>query len=86
MASGLPCITTELGTGTSYIVQNEVTGLVVPPRNPSSLAQAANRLLTDVHLRRKMGAAGRERVLREFTLERMVKKIQQIYEEILSPA
>jgi rhamnosyl/mannosyltransferase len=45
MASGLPCITTELGTGTSWVVQDGVTGLVVPPRDPQSLADAIRDLL-----------------------------------------
>ncbi|HEX7976391.1 MAG TPA: glycosyltransferase [Anaerolineales bacterium] len=84
MASGLPCITTRLGTGTSYVVQDGLTGLVVPPHDPPALAGAINRLLADPALARRMGAAGRERVLQEFTLEKMVARVDQIYRELLT--
>ena len=47
MASGLPCVTTEVGTGTSWVVQDGVTGLVVPPSDPAALANAIGRLLAD---------------------------------------
>ena len=40
MASGLPCVTTEVGTGTSWVVQDGVTGAVVPPSSPDALAAA----------------------------------------------
>ncbi len=86
MASGLPCITTELGTGTSWIVQDGVTGLVVPPQNPAALAQAINTLQTNESLRRQMGQAGLARVRAEFSQELMVKRIMQLYIEVLAQA
>jgi len=79
MASGLPCVTTEVGSGTSYVVENEITGLVAPPRSPEALAQALNRLLADSALRARMGAAGRERVLQHFTLEKMIEGVEAAY-------
>jgi rhamnosyl/mannosyltransferase len=84
MAAGLPCITTELSTGTSYVVQGGVTGFVVPPRSPYELAQAINGLLADSELRRTMGAAGQRRVLREFTVEKMAARIEAVYREVLA--
>ena len=83
MAAGLACVTTELGSGTSYVVQNGVTGLVVPPNDPSALVQAISHLLENTSLRAQMGAAGRERVRREFTLERMVDRVMSIYATVL---
>jgi glycosyltransferase involved in cell wall biosynthesis len=83
MAAGLPCITTELGTGTSYVVQHGITGLVVPPNSPADLAQAINHLAGDPYLRRQMGAAGRARVQSHFTLEKMVARVMQIYDQAL---
>jgi glycosyltransferase involved in cell wall biosynthesis len=47
MACSLPCITTELGTGTSWVVQHGVTGFVVPPRDPGALAGAIRQALVD---------------------------------------
>jgi len=82
MAAGLPCVTTELGTGTSYVVQDGQTGLVVPPRDPQALAGALGRLLADPALRRQMGQAGRERVLAEFTLEIMARRIERVYRAV----
>jgi rhamnosyl/mannosyltransferase len=83
MASGLPCITTELGTGTSWIVQDGLTGLVVPPSDPPTLAQAINTLAHNESLRRQMGQAALVRVKTEFSQEIMVNKIMQLYQELL---
>jgi len=44
MASGLPCIATELGTGTSWVVQQERTGLVIPPGDVAAMVRAMDRL------------------------------------------
>lgn len=84
MASGLPCITTELGTGTSWIVQHRETGLVIPPEDATALAEAIRTLSTDASLRQQMGTAGRDRVLAHFTVERMLDQIEQVYDQALS--
>ncbi|MFO7690533.1 MAG: glycosyltransferase, partial [Cryobacterium sp.] len=47
MCAGKPLITTELGTGTSWINQHGQTGLVVPPRDPGALAQAISMIAAD---------------------------------------
>ncbi len=79
MASGLPCITTEVNSGTSYVVENEVTGLVVSPRSPKALAGAIKRLTADPGLRASMGAAGRARVLENFTVDKMIQGVEETY-------
>jgi len=84
MASGLACITTEVGSGTSWVVQDGVTGLVVPPRDPQALAQAIRSLLDDPERRAAMGRAGRARVEAEFTLAQMIARVQAVYEEVLT--
>ncbi|MCB8943692.1 MAG: glycosyltransferase [Ardenticatenaceae bacterium] len=84
MAAGLPCITTEVGTGTSFVVQNGISGLVVPPRQPEQLAQAIQTLLADPDLRQRMGQAGRKRVQHEFTVEKMVARVTAVYESIIN--
>ncbi len=84
MASGLPVVSTELGTGTSWVNQDGVTGCVVPPNNPAALAQALRSLLNDEALRAHMGAAGQERVENRFTLPRMVEGVASVYEEVLA--
>ena len=79
MASGLPCVTTKVNSGTSYVVENEVTGVVVPPRSPEALAGALNRLTADPGLRASMGAAGRARVLENFTVDKMIQGVEETY-------
>jgi rhamnosyl/mannosyltransferase len=83
-AAGKAIVTTELGTGTSFVTQHNVTGLVVQPRDPAPLAEAINRLLNDASLRRKLGDAGRARMLAEFTQDKMIQRISEVYERVLS--
>ncbi|MFN4293524.1 MAG: glycosyltransferase [Thermoflexales bacterium] len=85
MAGGLPVISTEVGTATSWINQHGATGLVIPPRDPQAIVQAVNTL-RDAALRRTMGEAARRRVRAEFTLERMVARIEAVYDEVLRNA
>lgn len=84
MASGLPCITTELGTGTSWIVQDGATGLVVPPAEPLLLADAVTALLKDPDRRRAMGQAGRARVVQNFSVDQMIRNVEVLYQELLT--
>ena len=86
MAAGRPVVCTELGTGTSFVNQHGLTGLVVPPRDPHALADACRSLLADPDRRRRLGAAARERALGEFTLERMVERVEAVYAEVMGDA
>ena len=83
MACRKPVVTTELGTGTSYVNQNELTGLVVPPGDAAALAAALRRLLADAALRERFGSAGCERVQREYTREQMIRRVLSVYEREL---
>lgn len=78
LASGLPIVSTELGTGTSYVNKNGESGLVVPPKDPMALANALNQLLGDTELRRKLGQGARSRA-DLFQAQRMVNQIQEVY-------
>jgi len=84
MACGKPVVCTELGTGTSYVNIDGLTGLVVPPRDPVALAGAIERLLSDPELREEMGQRAKERVEKEFSHERMIDSTLALYEEVLS--
>lgn len=83
MASGRPVICTELGTGTSYVNQHGVTGLVVPPNDPAALAAAARQLLADPQLRASMGEAGRQRAQQAFSIDAMLDRMLEFYAEAL---
>jgi glycosyltransferase involved in cell wall biosynthesis len=83
MASGRAVVSTELGTGTSYVNVHGETGLVVPPRDPGALASAINRLLADEPLRTKMGERGRERARQEFSQDLMIDRVLELYRSVL---
>ena len=82
MAAGTPLISTELGTGTSWVNQDGVTGLVAPPRDADALARAINKLLADDAMREEMGARAQERAWAEFDLPVLVDRVMTIYEQI----
>jgi len=83
LAAGKPVISTEVGTGTSWVNVHGQTGLVVPPRDPPALALAINRLLSDDRLRAQMGHAARVRAHEEFTVERMIDRVYAEYDRLL---
>ena len=84
MAAGTPLISTELGTGTSWVNQDGVTGLVVPPRDADALAAAINRLLGDEALRKAMGDRAQDRARTEFDLPVLVDRVLAVYEQVLA--
>jgi rhamnosyl/mannosyltransferase len=83
MAACKPVVCTEVGTGTSFVNLDGETGFVVPARDPHALASAITKLAEEPELRARMGEAGRARVNREFTLEKMVARVMRVYEEVL---
>lgn len=83
MACGRPVVCTELGTGTSYVNIDGVTGFVVPPMDAGALAGAINRLLTNPDLHRRMGQAGRARIEQDFSAPVMVRRLVDWYAEVL---
>ena len=83
MACEKPVISTELGTGTSYVNLDGITGLVVPPRDPAALSAALNRLLGDGHLRRRLAGAGAQRACQEFSKEVMFERVESIYRQLV---
>ena len=69
MASGLPVVASRI-SGIPELVENDVSGLLVPPRNPRALADALARLHSDPALRRTFARAGRTKVEAEFDLRK----------------
>jgi len=84
MACAKPLISTELGTGTSFVNQHRETGLVVPPNNPTALAHAINFLLANPAIRARYGEAARKRVEAHFSVDKMVEALVDLYGEVLS--
>lgn len=83
MACGKPLICTELGTGTSYVNQNNITGLVVSPMDTKALSEAINRIIDNKELRLKWGTNGRARAFEEFTSDKMLQRTFELYQNLL---
>src|SRR5665647_1284628 len=82
MACGLPVVCGD-GGGNRELVQDGVTGLVIPQGDAAALADALRDLRRDPDRRAAMGQAGRARVLAEFSVERMVDEYRQAYESVV---
>ncbi len=76
---GKAIISCEIGTGTTYVNESEITGLVVPPSDPTRLAQAINRLLDSPEDAEKLGRAARNRYANFFTADRMGSAYAALY-------
>lgn len=84
MACSKPVVNTALDSGVTFVSQDQLTGLTVPPANAASLARAINLLLDDARLRAQLGRAGRKRVEEEFNLELMTRRTLEVYAEAMS--
>lgn len=80
-ASGLPIVSTAVG-GMQDIVVDGMTGLLVPPRRPEHIARAIINIFSNDARREAMGQTGRERIRDQFSLERHIKRMQDLYEEV----
>jgi glycosyltransferase involved in cell wall biosynthesis len=83
MAAGLPVVATAVG-GVPECVDDGVTGLLVPARDPQSFADALTALLDDPERRRAMGEAGRARARTSFGLAAFVDAHAQLYRRLLA--
>jgi glycosyltransferase involved in cell wall biosynthesis len=82
MARAKPVVATRVG-GVPEAVEEGKTGLLVPPRDPGAMARALVRLLEYPAGAREMGRRGLDRVRRDFTVERMVRAHEELYEGLL---
>ncbi len=81
MAVGLPVIATAVG-GNPEIVLPEKTGYLVPASNPQALAEAIVTLCRQQPAWFRMGCEGRDRVVQNFDVSRMVRDYEQLYGEL----
>jgi glycosyltransferase involved in cell wall biosynthesis len=82
MACGKPVVSTALPTGVPWVNQDERTGVIVAPGDAPALRAALARLLADPELCAAMGRRGRQRVLAEFTTQRMNDAAVALYGEL----
>jgi glycosyltransferase involved in cell wall biosynthesis len=82
MAAGRPVVASDI-FGIPEQVEDGVSGILVPPGDDVSIAEAVQRLASDQVLMRSMGKAGRRIYEDRFTLRMSVAKTEAVYEELL---
>jgi glycosyltransferase involved in cell wall biosynthesis len=85
MAVGLPVVATA-SEGALEIIEDGVTGRVVPASDPETLAEAINDLLDNPQERARLGQNARLAVRERFSLERMARDTERVYREVLAGA
>jgi glycosyltransferase involved in cell wall biosynthesis len=83
MALGKPVVATRVG-GVPEIVVGGETGLLVGPNDPQAMADAIERLARDENMCARMGNAGKKRVQESFTMPIMLKRLEKLYEDVLT--
>jgi len=78
MAAGVPVVATSCGAPPE-VIEDGVSGLLVPPRDAHALAEAILRLLEDERLRCAMGEESRRRVRDAFDISRTVREMEKVY-------
>jgi sugar transferase (PEP-CTERM/EpsH1 system associated) len=84
MSAGLPVVATAVGD-VAMVVEDGVTGTLVPVANPVALASAVAAYAADERLRRLHGEAGRARAEAHFSLRAMTSAYESLYDEVLQP-
>lgn len=79
-----PLISSEIGTGTTYINIHQETGLVVPPSNPAALRQAMDDIWQHPEQARRFGEAAHKRFESLFTAQSMVASYTELYKSLLN--
>lgn len=82
LSCGLPIITTSVG-GLSDVVEDNLNGFLVPPRDHVSIAKKTFFLLENEDLRRKFGEASRRLALQKFDYKKVAQRTLKVYEEIM---
>ncbi len=85
MSAGLPIIATRI-MGIPELVEHGTTGLLVSPGRPDEIVVALETLARAPDLRARYGAAGRERVLSEFSIERAARTLRSAFLSAVGPA
>lgn len=85
MDAGLPVVATRV-EGVEEVIQEESQGLLVPPEDARGLVEALRAVLADPDVRRKIGAAGRDRVRTGYTTDIMCEKYLALMQNLLQPA
>jgi len=83
MATGKPVLATRVGEN-AHLIEDGLTGMLVEPRDVAGMTQKLEILIGSPELREKLGNAGRKRVERTCTAERMSRQYEQLYQSLFS--
>ena len=78
----MPVVATDVG-GIRELIDDGENGFIVPSDDVEAMVERVKMLLDSPELRRRIGMAGREKMRREFTVEKMVDTLQNVYIEML---
>ncbi|HEV3222663.1 MAG TPA: glycosyltransferase [Puia sp.] len=82
MLNGVPCIATDI-SGSQDLILNNVNGILVPPGNPTLLAEGISYLLSNPDIAQALAERGRETILRDFNIQKVADKYISMYTKIL---
>ncbi|HVV90910.1 MAG TPA: glycosyltransferase [Solirubrobacterales bacterium] len=83
MMVGVPVVAANVGS-VNEAIEDDRTGILVPPRDPAALGAAVASLLGDPPRRARLASAARERIMEEFTATQMAARFEALYDEILN--
>ncbi|WP_338847267.1 glycosyltransferase family 4 protein [Massilia sp. W12] len=81
---GKPMVSSEIGTGTSYINNHQETGLVAPPSDPQALRAAMQTLWDNPQMAQEMGRRAEQRYWQLFTADKMAERYVALYRQVLA--
>ena len=82
MAMNLPVVATNV-SGIPEFLEDRVSGMMVPQKDPKALARAMEAVLTDDDLRKQMTLEARKRITREFNNQKLIKDLARIYQDMI---
>jgi len=81
MFFGCPSVTTNVG-GIPEVVENGVSGLIVPPGDAEQLTRAVERLIQDIELRKSLGATAKLQAQKRFSAEEIIPRYEALYRSV----
>lgn len=81
MSYGLACFASDVG-GVPSLIQHDVNGLLIPPKNVNALVDALNRLARSPELRARLGASARKTIEENFSWESRAREMKKLYEAV----
>lgn len=85
LATGIPMVATDVG-GTREIIDDQATGLLIPPNEPTALADAVTRVLADAELSKRLRSAARIKSESQFSIELSAKSLANVWSDTLQNA